>query len=176
MKSLSSSLSAVALAAALALPVSISWAQAPATPATQQQISPEHLALARAVIDFTGAGSSFDSIVPQILADARSLVIRNQPALQSDLDAVIPELDREFQKRRDDLLNDIARTYAETFSEDELKQIAAFYQSAVGKKLTQATPKVLEASYLKARSWGQAVSSEVMERLREEMQKRGHKI
>ncbi|GGE37515.1 hypothetical protein GCM10007276_13660 [Agaricicola taiwanensis] len=176
MKSLTSSLSAIALAAALVLPASAAFAQAPTTTQAQAEISPEHLALARAVIDFTGAGNSFDNIVPQILADAQALILRTQPALQSDLAAVVPQLEQEFEKRRDDLLNDIARTYAESFSEDELKQIAAFYQSAIGRKLTETTPKVLEQSYVKARNWGQAVSSEVMIRLREEMEKRGHNI
>ncbi len=170
------SLSGLALAAALSLSAMPAFAQAPAAPAAQEQISPEHLALARAVIDFTGAGTSFNGVIPQILSDARALLLRNQPALQSDLDSVIPVLEQQFEKRREDLLNDIARTYAEAFSEEELKEIAAFYQSPIGRKLTDTTPKVLETSFLKARDWGQQVSSEVMDSLREEMQKRGHKI
>ena len=35
------------------------------------QPTPEHLALARAVLDFTGAGTSFDGVVPKLLEDAR---------------------------------------------------------------------------------------------------------
>lgn len=176
MKSIASSLSAIALAAALALPASGAFAQATQAQTQATQIAPEHLALARAVIDFTGAGASFNGIIPQILAEARQLILRNNPGVQSDLDTVVAELNTEFEKRREDLLNDIARTYAESFSEDELKQIAAFYQSAVGRKLTEATPKILEQSYVKARTWGQAVSGEVMTRLRAEMEKKGHKI
>jgi hypothetical protein len=172
-----STLSGLALAAALIAPVLPAAAQtAPGVSTSTRTISPEHLGFARAVIDFTGAANSFDGVIPQILADARALIVRTRPELQSDLDSIIPQLEQKFAKRRDDLLNDIARIYAESFTEEELKDIAAFYQSAIGRKLTATTPKVLEASFVKARDWGQEVSAEVMDSLREEMQKRGHKI
>lgn len=172
-------LTGVLLAAALATGVPVMTAPAFAQQQGEQapaEVTPEQLALARAVIDFTGAGASFDNVVPQLLLEARSVVLRTRPGVQSDLDTVIIELDKEFQPKRDELLNEIARIYAENFTEDELKEITAFYRSPTGRKLTETTPQILERSYGRLQVWTRELGAQVMDRLREEMKKRGHDI
>lgn len=160
--------SAVFLSIALAVP-----AMAQDKPAEQ---TPEHLALARAVIDFTGAVRAFDSVAPKLLQDARTMILRTNPAVQQDLDSVIASLETEFGDKEKELVDEIAKIYASKFTEPELKDIAAFYQSPPGRKLTETTPDVLRESYQHAQQWGQQLSVEVVTRIREEMKKRGHDI
>ncbi|MGQ4272515.1 DUF2059 domain-containing protein [Terrihabitans sp. B22-R8] len=158
---------ALVLAGSLAMPA-YAQTQAPAQP------SPEHLALARAVLDFTGAGSSFDSIVPRLLQDARNVILRTRPMLQPDLDPIITSLTTKLSSRDDELLNEIAKVYATKFTENELKDIAKFYQSPVGQKMTGALPEILRESFGFAQEWSQRVSVEVMNEIRAEMSKKGH--
>ena len=138
--------------------------------------SPEHLALARAVIDFTGANKSFDSVIPQLIQEARNLVLTTNPQVKNDLDEIVPRLQDELGKNQEELLNSISRIYASKFTEDELKDIAAFYESPVGKKLSAATPEVLRESLGEMREWAQKMSATVMNRMREELAKKGHTI
>jgi hypothetical protein len=67
-----------------------------------------------------------------------------------------------------------ARFYASHFTEAELKQILAFYQSPVGKKMLVDEPRALDESMAYAGSWGDNLSIDVMNKLRAEMKKRGH--
>lgn len=138
--------------------------------------TPEHIAIARAVIEFTGAIRAFDSVIPQLLVDARNMVLNSRPQLQADLDSVIPGIQAELLPRETDLLNEIALVYASKMTEGELKEIAAFYRSPAGQKLIKTTPDVLRESLGKTQEWGQRLSGEVMNKIREEMKKKGHDI
>jgi hypothetical protein len=140
------------------------------------KMTPEHLALARAVLDFTGAGKSFDAVVPKLLQDARTVILRTNPNLQTDLDAVVAQLTTKLADRDDELLASIANVYAAKFNENELKEIAAFYQSPTGQKLTASLPDVLRESYGFAQDWSRRMSVEVMNQIRAEMAKKGHQI
>jgi hypothetical protein len=140
------------------------------------QPTPEHLALARAVLDFTGAGTSFDGVVPKLLEDARNVILRTRPTLQADLDAAIFQLNTKLANRDEELLTSIAKVYASKFSEAELKEIAGFYQSPTGQKMTAALPDVLRESFVFAQDWSRRMSVEVMSQIRAEMAKKGHDI
>jgi hypothetical protein len=113
---------------------------------------------------------------PRLLNDARSVILRTHPDYEADLDPIIVQLDKEMADREQVLLNDVAKIYASKFSEAELKDIAAFYQSPAGQKLTQTMPDVLRESYKLAQQWAQKFSVDVMARIREEMKKKGHDL
>lgn len=159
--------SAALLFCALAMPA---FAQAPAKP------SPEHIALARAVLDFTGARNSFDNVIPKLLTDARNTILRTRPTLQVDLDAAALDVARGLADADEDLINKIAVVYAQKFTEDELRAIATFYQSPAGKKMTEELPSVLNESFGLIQEWSRKLSVDIMTELRKEMKKKGHEI
>jgi hypothetical protein len=160
---------AVLLVCALCAPA---FAQAPAAKAP----TPEHIALARAVLDFTGARKSFDNVVPKLLTDARNVILRTRPTLQPDLDAAAMTVATKLANADEELVSQIAIIYAQKFNETELKEIAAFYQSPTGKKMTAELPSVLGESYKLLGAWSQRLSLTIMDSLREEMKKKGHDI
>lgn len=155
------------LVCALSLPA---LAQAPAKP------TPEHIALARAVLDFTGARKSFDNVIPKLLTDARNNVLRTRPTLQADLDVAAMEVAKKMAAADEELVNSIAVVYAQKFTEAELKEIAGFYQSPAGKKMVAELPNVLQESYKHMQEWTRKMSVDVMTNLRAEMKKKGHDI
>lgn len=160
--------SAALILCALAMPA---FAQAPA-----KQPSPEHVALARAVLDFTGARSSFDGVLLKLLSDARNQVLRTRPTLQADVETALLAIGDKLKDADEELVSQIAVVYAQKFTEQELKEIAAFYQSPAGKKLVTEMPSVLTRSYELMREYSQRMSVEVMSQLRAEMKKKGHDL
>ncbi|MFD1705080.1 DUF2059 domain-containing protein [Methylopila henanensis] len=134
------------------------------------------LKLAHDVIEVSGAASSFDGIIPIFLDEAKRTFVRTRPELSKDFDEVIKVLEPEFEKRREQLVNDVAAVYAERFTDAELADIKAFYETASGKKLVTILPSVLQASYEKTNAWSRQMSQDVVTRMREEMRKKGHDI
>ena len=67
-----------------------------------------------------------------------------------------------------------ARIYATHFTEPELKDLLAFYQSPLGQKVLVEEPKVLDESMVYAGTWADNLSADVMAKMRADMKKRGH--
>jgi hypothetical protein len=81
----------------------------------------------------------------------------------------LPELDLTV-----DGADEIAHQYATHFTEAELKEILAFYQSPAGKKMLLEQPKVVNGSMQFAQDWANKLSTEVTAKMRDELKKRGH--
>src|SRR5690606_30529605 len=125
---------------------------------------------------FTGARKSFDNVIPKLLTDARNNVLRTRPTLQADLDLAAVEVAKKMAAADEELVNSIAVVYAQKFTEAELKEIAAFYQSPAGKKMVAELPNVLQESYKHMQEWTRKMSVDVMTNLRAEMKKKGHDL
>jgi hypothetical protein len=89
-------------------------ARAAAAAAAAAKPSPEKLALARAVIDSTGAMHSFDPVLPQILSEARRTVLSTNPDVAKDLDASLADIEKELAPRRQELHDKIANSMPST--------------------------------------------------------------
>ncbi len=57
-----------------------------------------------------------------------------------------------------------------------MRDILAFYRSEVGKKLNGALPEILRETYQVVQAWGQSLSVDTMNRIREELKKRGKEL
>lgn len=158
-------------ALALAFGLMSSAASAQKTAPTASQIQ-----LAHKIIDISGAGHAFDPIVPSVFQQTFSIFIQQNPDLQKPLADTMNALRPEFEKRQPEVIEILARAYASHFTEAEMKEILAFYNTATGKKLVSDLPKVLQESFVEAKEWGTKISEQVTMRLREEMKKKGYTI
>jgi hypothetical protein len=141
-----------------------------------QQPTPAQIQTAREIVLASGASRSFEPIVPGILQQAIALFVQQNPDLQAQLMEAAQTIRPDFEKRRDELIDIVARVYAGRFSEAELKEILVFYRSPVGAKYVAAQPGVLEESFRLAQQWGGKLSEEIVTRMRAEMKRRGHNI
>jgi uncharacterized protein len=123
---------------------------ATAVPALAQEIAPSHLAAARSAIGSVRVTDQFDSILPAAAQALKSEMIQKDPNLEDLIVKTVDEKTLELAKRRADLENEAASVYARAFSEQELKEIAAFYGSPTGAKLLeqggQVTGEVMQAA------------------------------
>jgi hypothetical protein len=138
--------------------------------------SPAQVQLAKEIVTATGQSHMFDPVIPSVMQQAYTNLLQQNPDLQKPLFETMKTLQPEFQKRQAEVVDIMANTYASHFSETEMKEILAFYNTTTGKKLVTELPKVAEESLAQARSWGNQLMEQVMARVREEMKKKGHTI
>jgi hypothetical protein len=162
-----------ALAAALSAGGANAQARPPAAPAAPSAAS---LAAAKEIIDIKGAFRIFEPIVLGVIEQHKNIMMQSNPMLSRDLTEVSNRLRIEFAPRRAELESEMTRIYAQAFTEQELKELVAFYKSPLGKKLNDQEPKVLDNSMARASEWADKLAGEVVVRMRAEMRKKGHNL
>jgi hypothetical protein len=149
----------------------------PAQTAQQQpqapQPSPSHLAVAREVVVLSGMTRTFDVIPPEMNEQIKKNAV-TRPDLTKDLDQVIESLKPEMELQKQKMVNVAARVYASRMSEVDLKEVAAFFKSPVGKKYVELQPQILDSMVVEIQDWTKQLAEYVMVRVRAEMSKRGH--
>jgi hypothetical protein len=118
--------------------------------AKAQDVTEDQIKAARAAIDAIGATSRFDNILPGLAVRVKSTLVQASPNYEAEINTVVDEQALALAPRRADLEREAATVYAKTFTQEELKAIADFYGSPVGKKLLTdgpiATREVMKAA------------------------------
>ena len=146
-------------------------AQAPAA-----KPSPTALLLAKQIVELKGVKQMMDPVAVGVVEKVKSVIMQQNFMWQKDINEVTVQLHKEFDSRSGELVDSAARAYASHFTEPELKQILAFYQSPVGQKMIVEEPKAIDDSMRDTSAWADDLSVDVMNRMRAEMKKRGHDI
>jgi hypothetical protein len=142
----------------------------------QQQPPAASIQVAKQLIAATGATAVFNPLIGGVVEQAKILFLQQNPALAKDLNEVAAKIRTDLQPRFSEISDEIAKLYASNFTEQELKDVLAFYQSPSGKKLLTTQPKVIELSMNFAGDWANKLSDEVIAKMRDEMKKRGHPL
>ncbi|MBV8568951.1 MAG: DUF2059 domain-containing protein [Methylobacteriaceae bacterium] len=142
--------------------------------APAQQPSPAQIAAAKDVVVASGMSRSFEVFVPQIMQQLMQTLTRTRPELATDLEAVLKQLEPEFQARQSEMIETAALSFAKRMSEGELKDTATFFKSPSGKKYVESQPAILDEVVTGIQGWTQKLSNDIMDRARAEMKKKGH--
>ena len=138
--------------------------------ASSAEITPEHMAAARAAIAAIKATDQFDAILPQAADALKGEMIQKDPNLESTISAAVDEEVLKLASRRAALEAEAARAYADIFTVEELNAISAFYSSDVGKKLIEqgplATRKVIEAANIWQTGIGRDLAESVAKKVK----------
>ena len=145
-----------------------------AAPNAAPQPSQAAVLLAKQILETKHAHNIFDPLVRGVVIRTRDFFMQTNLMWSKDLNEIADNLIKQYSSRSGELMNDAARIYASHFTEAELKQILAFYQSPLGQKLLTEEPKTADESMSMAGSWADKLSEEVMSKMRAEMKKRGH--
>ena len=160
------SLNRLALAAALALACLAGEVRA-------QAPTPGALAAARELVTLKGAAAMFNPLIPGVIESAKNSFLPTNPQLAKPLNDVALALRKEYEARTGEVVDEVAKVYAVHFTEQELKDIIAFYKTPAGKKLVAEEPKVLEDGMRAAQGWATQFSDAVIERFRSDFKKKG---
>ena len=146
-------------------------AQAPAV-----QPSPNAILLAKQIIEIKGVGAMFAPLVHGVIVKVRDQFIQTNFMWAKDLSEIANNLEKQLGPRSSEVIDATARIYASHFTEAELKDLLAFYQSPLGRKSVAEEPKITDESMAYAGQWGDDLSVDVINRMRAEMKKRGKDI
>jgi hypothetical protein len=174
MKSLSRIMLAAGLAVGLALAAAPVNAQQPAAPA--KPASPAAIAAAKEILSMKNASAMYAQAVPSVVEQTKTSFLQNNLNYQKDLNEVAVIVAQGFAGREKEIGEGMAKVYADSFTEQELKDLVTFYKSALGQKLLAAEPQAIQSSIAYMKQWAQAFSQTVNAQFRAEMHKRGKDI
>jgi hypothetical protein len=169
MKSLLRIVSAAGLALGLALSVVPAGAQAPAP-------SPAAVAAAKEILAMKNANAMYASVVPNVVHQTKEALLRNNLNYQKDLNEVALIVAQSLAGREKEIADGMAKAYAGEFTEQELKDMVAFYKTPLGQKMLAAEPKAIQQSMGYMNGWAQQFAEVVNAQFRAEMRKRGKEI
>lgn len=135
----------------------------------QESFSEEHIGAAREAVAAANAIRPFDDVLPLIADQTRTLFIRNDPANTALIDVVVGEVALKLAERRPELNRVVYEVWARRFTVEELRQLAEFYRSDLGQKYARVEPELRALSIGAAKQWGDAISTEMVTLVREEL-------
>lgn len=127
---------AARFAGAVLMSMSLAFVAVPAM--AQQELAPDHVAMARKYVDLTDKSAVYETALVNVGIETLRTMISQNPELLKPADEVVAEVLEEYRPKKSELLDQFARVYAQRFTIDELAQIVAFYESPVGLKLATA--------------------------------------
>src|SRR6202158_4971397 len=174
MKRLSRILSAASLALGLALAGVPAGAQQ--QPAAPKPASPAAIAAAKEILTMKNASAMYASAVPNIVQQTKEALLQANLNYQKDLNEVAVVVAQSLAGREKEIGEGMAKVYAGEFTEQELKDLVAFYKSPLGQKLLTTEPKAIQMSMGYMNQWAQGFAEVVNAQFRAEMRKRGKQI
>lgn len=155
----------------LAAALSIAVATLPVAPTWAQSISASHEKAAREALAASGASQPFDDILLRLGARVKDQLTNARPDLADQIGPMVDDATIALAPRRGDLEAEAAQIYARTFTEEELEEIARFYNTSAGKKILSDGPLVARELTKASRVWTAGVQRDLEKAAQEGMQK-----
>lgn len=171
---LKSALAALTIAVAAASTPAAAQAPGPMPPLPNP--SPASVALAKEIMVSKQAGNFYAGAVTGIVGQVKDSVLRDNLDKQKDLNEVAIKVAQDLKGRENEVGDLMAKVYASQFTEQEMRDLSAFYKSPLGKKVIENEPKAMEQSLGYINEWTGKFQDEVMQRFKAEMKKRGKDI
>ena len=122
------------------------------------------------------ASAMYAAAVPNIVQQTKDQLLQSNLNYQKDLNEVAVIVAQKLAGREKEIGEAWANIYTNEFSEQELKDLLAFYKSPLGQKLLATEPRAIQLSMAYMNQWAQAFGETVSNEFRAEMRKRGKDI
>ena len=112
------------------------------------------------LLDLTGSGKLAIQMVKTLI-----------PSFQKTYSDVPQEFWDDFTKeiKAEDLINLTVPIYGKYYSEMDVDQLIAFYNSPVGKKSIEVLPMIMQESMTAGQTWGRQIAEKVVQQLKENL-------
>lgn len=138
--------------------------------------SPAAIATAKEILHDKHIEELYKEAVPSLVERAKGTLVSSNLNYQKDLNELAPKVAKDLAGGEKEIGDEIAKIYASRFSEQELKDIAAWYKSPLGKKVIEQEPQIFAASRNFMDQWAQNFSQKIIDKFRAEMKARGKAI
>jgi hypothetical protein len=144
---------------------------APPARADNSAFDPERLDLARQMVEASGADALTRQLLDLVSRQIADLVRRSNPEHgEAAADIVEAVLVPEAKRRSPEMLEAMARLYAERFTAEELQSYLDFYLTPAGRKLVATAPELLVEGQRLGQAWAQLILqdswAQIIERLK----------
>jgi uncharacterized protein len=151
---------------------------APATPAAPAATapaapSPASIAAADTILGTIGLKQSIAIVVPGMMQELETNVTRTRPEIRDSLRATLKAIQPEFDQTARQTYIQAESLLASLMTEQDITQVAAFFDSPAGKKYVEVTPVFLQNLSDVTGNWREKLSTDILERARAEMKKKG---
>lgn len=136
----------------------------------------EHLGLARDVLVAMKTAENFEAVVPSVMTALKPALTAGNAKIAKDFDEIMPLVMGEFNAMKSSLIDEVALIYAKSFSKPELRELSTFFKTPTGQKMARLTPVMAQQMMAAGQRYGQQVATQLTERMRDELRKRGNKI
>jgi uncharacterized protein len=130
----------------------------PAPIHSEQAEQDARVAAARRLIEVTGGGRMAVQLSQTLLASMKQGFPKVPDEFWSDLAT-------EF--KAEECVERVVPIYAKYLTVEEMQQMQAFYESAIGQKVLQVLPAIMQESLAVGQQWGREVGERVLKRLKE---------
>jgi hypothetical protein len=114
-----------------------------------------------------------DLLTPQIIGGLKKTNGGIPAAVWDEFTGICTE---EMKRSLPELEEPVIAIYDANFSADEVKQLVAFYQSPVGRKIIVQLPQLMQQSVTMGQSWGQQAGARAVERIRALAKQKGYDL
>lgn len=138
--------------------------------------SPAAIASAKEILAMKNANAMYAAAVPNIVQRNKDALTQNNLNYQKDLNEVALTIAQSQNGREKEIGELMAKVYATDFTEQELKDLVAFYKTPLGQKLLTQEPRSIQTSIGVMNQWAQTFSEDIDKMFRTEMRKRGKEL
>jgi len=143
---------------------------------TLAQSNDPHKALAHELLEVIRVNQQIDRMTQQVADQTSQFMQQSRPGMKEDEAKAFGKSYAEAIKMNiGDLVDEIAKLYVRQYSDDELKQIVAFYKSPVGQKYLDNAPSLSAQAASLAQAWQQKNEQAAQAVAAQEMKKLGYK-
>ena len=147
----------------------------PAAPAATAPAAPTPAAIAAAdtILGTIGLKQSIAIVVPGMMQELETNVTRTRPEIRDSLRATLKAIQPEFDLTAKQIYAQAESLLASQMSEQDITQVAAFFDSPAGRKYVEVTPVFLRNLSDVTGAWREKLSTDILEQARAAMKKKG---
>ena len=134
---------------------------------------PERLAAARELVQVMKATDQFKALLPVIFQNLKAAIVQNRPEMEKQYEAMVPVFTAAANDHVNDVVDQLAQTYARHFNADEIHQMTAFYRTPIGQKLITEQPAIARETLAAGQQFGRALAIDLQTRAFEALRKQG---
>jgi uncharacterized protein len=131
------------------------------------------MASARDILTMKHADATYTNAVQNIVQQTKDVLVQTNLNEQNDLEEVAVLVAKTFAGKEKEIGDGMAQIYCNEFSDQDLKDLVAFYQSPLGRKLLTNEPRAIQLSENYMNQWAQTFAETVNAQFHDEMRKRG---
>ena len=149
----------------------------PTTAADAPTVTPDSMAAAHELL----AAMHADANATAMFKGLRGVLVKNIATAsklpETDAAGIVDEvLMPHIQSEMQSFTDMLARIQATVYTIDDMRQLTAFYQSPIGRKVTAATPKIGAMSFAAGQEWAKGVTAKAIAENADELRRRGVKL